>query len=124
VLDSLRPHPDLVRPQIETVPSGTQHAPCYCCTAFVLFQNVRTPDVAASRIAISNPKRIEALIVQNAVAHDKGLGAGWKVRRVFWRNRSANEAALRENLVSLQTTRARHVGTDPNIGRHDPDLRD
>src|ERR1700734_1745605 len=33
-----------------------------------------------------------------------------------------NESALRENLLSLATTRARHVGDDPNVERHDPDL--
>lgn len=31
-------------------------------------------------------------------------------------------ATLRENLLSLATTRARHVGTDPEIERYDPDL--
>lgn len=29
---------------------------------------------------------------------------------------------LRENLVSLTTTRARHVGSDPDAGRYNPDL--
>jgi pimeloyl-ACP methyl ester carboxylesterase len=32
------------------------------------------------------------------------------------------EAALRTNLLSLQTTRIRHVGNDPNVDRYDPDL--
>ena len=33
-----------------------------------------------------------------------------------------NESALRTNLLSLQTTRTRHVGSDPNVERYDPDL--
>jgi pimeloyl-ACP methyl ester carboxylesterase len=74
------------------------------------------------RMALSHPERIEALIVQNAVAHDEGLGAIWKTRRAFWADRAANESALRKNLLSLQTTRTRHVGNDPDVERYDPDL--
>ena len=74
------------------------------------------------RMALAHPERIEALIVQDAVAHDSGLGANWKSRRAFWADRTANEAALRTNLLSLQTTRTRHVGDDPNVERYDPDL--
>jgi pimeloyl-ACP methyl ester carboxylesterase len=74
------------------------------------------------RMAVSHPERIEALIVQNAVTHNEGLGAIWKARRAFWANRAANESTLRANLLSLQTTLARHVGSDPNVERYDPDL--
>jgi pimeloyl-ACP methyl ester carboxylesterase len=74
------------------------------------------------RLALAHPERVEALIVQDAVAHDGGLGANWKTRREFWANREANEAALRTNLLSLATTRTRHVGNDPNIERYNPDL--
>src|SRR5450631_229679 len=74
------------------------------------------------RMALSHPERINALIVQNAVAHNEGLGAIWKARRAFWADRAANEKALRTNLLSLATTRTRHVGEDPNVGRYDPDL--
>ena len=74
------------------------------------------------RMAVAHPERIEALIVQDAVAHNEGLGANWKTRRAFWADRAANESALRTNLLSLEATRARHVGNDPNVERHDPDL--
>jgi pimeloyl-ACP methyl ester carboxylesterase len=74
------------------------------------------------RMALSHPERINALIVQNAVAHNEGLGAIWKTRRAFWADRAANEQALRINLLSLATTRGRHVGDDPNVERYDPDL--
>jgi len=36
------------------------------------------------RLVLVHPDRIEALIVQNAVAHNEGLGAIWKTRRAFW----------------------------------------
>jgi pimeloyl-ACP methyl ester carboxylesterase len=74
------------------------------------------------RMALANQDRIEALIVQDAVAHDEGLGANWKTRRAFWADRVANESALRTNLLSLAAARTRHVGNDPNVERYDPDL--
>jgi pimeloyl-ACP methyl ester carboxylesterase len=74
------------------------------------------------RMALAHPDRVEALIVQDAVAHNEGLGANWKTRREFWKDRPANESALRTNLLSLETTRTRHVGNDPNVDRYDPDL--
>src|SRR5438309_6533963 len=74
------------------------------------------------RMALAHPERVEALIVQDAVAHNEGLGANWNARRAFWADRAANEGALRMNLLSLAATRTRHVGSDPNVERYDPDL--
>jgi pimeloyl-ACP methyl ester carboxylesterase len=74
------------------------------------------------RMVLVHPDRIEALIVQNAVAHNEGLGAIWKTRRAFWADRAINESALRANLLSLATTRTRHVGSDPNVEGYAPDL--
>jgi pimeloyl-ACP methyl ester carboxylesterase len=74
------------------------------------------------RMALVHPERIDALIVQDAAAHNEGLGANWKTRRAFWADRAANESALRTNLLSLQTTRTRHVGNDPSVERYDADL--
>ena len=74
------------------------------------------------RMALAHPDRIDALIVQDAVAHNGGLGANWKTRREFWADRAANESALRANLLSLASTRTRHVGSDRNIERYNPDL--
>ena len=74
------------------------------------------------RMALAHPERIEALIVQDAVAHNEGLGPNWKTRRAFWTDRAANESALRGDLLSLEAARARHMGNDPDIERHDPDL--
>ena len=74
------------------------------------------------RLAIAHPERLEALIVQNAVAHEDGLGPLWKTRREFWADRQAHEAALRENFFSFAATRQRHVGTSPDTENYDPDL--
>jgi pimeloyl-ACP methyl ester carboxylesterase len=74
------------------------------------------------RMILAHPQRVEALIIQDAVAHNEGLGVNWKMRRAFWADRATNERALRANLLSLAATRTRHVGNDPNAGRYDPDL--
>jgi pimeloyl-ACP methyl ester carboxylesterase len=74
------------------------------------------------RMVLAHPERIESLIVQDAVAHNSGLGANWKTRRAFWADRVANDSALRTNLLSMAATRTRHVGSDPNVERYDPDL--
>ncbi len=74
------------------------------------------------RMVLAHPQRVDALIVQDAVAHDEGLGANWKTRRAFWSDRAANEIALRANLLSLTAARTRHIGNDPDVERYDPDL--
>jgi pimeloyl-ACP methyl ester carboxylesterase len=74
------------------------------------------------RMILAHPERVEALIVQDAVAHNEGLGVNWKTRRAFWADRAANESALRANLLSLEAARARHAGNDPDVERHNPDL--
>jgi pimeloyl-ACP methyl ester carboxylesterase len=74
------------------------------------------------RMVLAHPEHVEALIVQDAVAHNEGLGANWGTRRAFWADRSAHEEALRNNLLSLATTKTRHVGDDPNVELYDPDL--
>jgi pimeloyl-ACP methyl ester carboxylesterase len=74
------------------------------------------------RMAIAHPERVEAMIVQNAVAHDQGLGPIWATRRAFWADRVAHQSALQDNFLSTAATRNRHVGRDPNIDLYDPDL--
>lgn len=74
------------------------------------------------RMILTHPERVEALIVQDAVAHNEGLGANWVTRRAFWADRARYEDAMRNNLLSLSAARTRHVGDDPNVELHDPDL--
>src|SRR5215831_3486679 len=74
------------------------------------------------RMALAHPERVEALIVQDAVAHNEGLGATWQPRRAFWADHAAHERTFRTSFLSLATTRTRHLGNDPNLDRYDPDL--
>jgi pimeloyl-ACP methyl ester carboxylesterase len=64
---------------------------------------------------------VQALIIQNAVAHDEGLGLLWQKRREFWADRAANEAGLRANFLSFAATKQRHIGSNPNPETLDPD---
>lgn len=73
------------------------------------------------RLALAHPQRVTAFIVQNAVSSEDGLGPLWATRRAFWKDRAANEGRIRRNLVSLDATRLRHVGTSPHLERYDPD---
>ncbi|TCF98604.1 alpha/beta hydrolase [Paraburkholderia strydomiana] len=74
------------------------------------------------RLAMAHPERVAGLVVQNAVAHEDGLGPLWEKRRAFWADREANEAALQGNFLSLEATKQRHLGSTPNPERYDPDL--
>jgi len=74
------------------------------------------------RIVLAHPERVEAIIVQDAVSHNEGLGVNWKTRRAYWADRATYEEALRKNLLSMDATRTRHVGDDPNVQLYDPDL--
>jgi pimeloyl-ACP methyl ester carboxylesterase len=72
-------------------------------------------------MAMAHPERVRALIVQNAVSHDEGLGPLWDTRKAFWNDRATHEAALRANFLSFDATRLRHLGRSPNPQRYDPD---
>jgi pimeloyl-ACP methyl ester carboxylesterase len=74
------------------------------------------------RMALANPEKIQAMIIQNAVSHEEGLSPLWGVRRAFWQDRAAHEAEVRANLLSLEATKKRHVGTSPDISQYNPDL--
>jgi pimeloyl-ACP methyl ester carboxylesterase len=73
------------------------------------------------RIALKHPERVQGIIIQNAVSHEVGLSPLWDARRAYWRDRKGNEEAFRTKFFSLESTRQRHVGTDPHPENIDPD---
>lgn len=73
------------------------------------------------RLAIRHPERVQGFIVQNAVFHAAGLGPLWRKREAFWANRGANEAEFRATFLSPETTRQRHIGSNPHPETVDPD---
>jgi len=50
---------------------------------------------------------VTALIIQNAVAHEEGLGRLQAVRKGFWADRAANEDKYRAGLASIEVARLR-----------------
>lgn len=73
------------------------------------------------RLAVRRPDGVQAIIVQNAVAHEDGLGPLWDARRAFWGDREAHEEAVISAFTSLEGARQRHVGTSPAPERYNPD---
>ncbi len=63
------------------------------------------------RLALAHPERIRAIIIQNAVASQDGLGPAWNARRAFWKDRAAHEAKVISNFLSLAVTKERHLGS-------------
>lgn len=72
------------------------------------------------RLAVRHPERVTAMIVQNAVAHEDGLGPLWAARKAFWADRAAHEAKVISAFTSLEVARDRHVGKSPRPERYDP----
>ena len=73
------------------------------------------------RLCLAHRERVRALIIQNAVADEAGLGPIWEARRKFWADRKSHEAELRSSFFSFEASRQRHVGSSPNVDRYDPD---
>ena len=110
------PEPDKVRIHVRSLRrdhESTSPKRSGCRSYTLYMQDYGGP--VGFRMALAHSDRIVSLIVQDAVAHNTGLGPIWKTRRAFWADRAANESALRTNLLSLATTRTRHVGSDPKV---------
>jgi pimeloyl-ACP methyl ester carboxylesterase len=74
------------------------------------------------RVAVAHPERVTALIIQNAIAHEEGLGRLQAQRKGFWADRAANEAKYRAGLASVENARLRHVNGSPHPERYNPDM--
>ncbi len=72
------------------------------------------------RLAVAHPERVKAIIIQNAVASEDGLGPAWDERKAFWKDRAAYEGTVIPNFISFATTKGRHLGKSPNVDRYDP----
>jgi pimeloyl-ACP methyl ester carboxylesterase len=73
------------------------------------------------RLAVAHPERVRAFVIQNAVAHEEGLGSAWDPRRAFWKDRAAHEDSVIGAFVSPEVTKGRHIGSSPHPERYDPD---
>lgn len=71
------------------------------------------------RMALRDPDRVTAVIVQNANAYTEGLGPKWKGIARFWADRLAHADEL-ERFLSFEATKQRHLGESPHPERYDP----
>jgi pimeloyl-ACP methyl ester carboxylesterase len=73
------------------------------------------------RLALTHPERIRAIVVQNAVSDEAGLGPAWESRKAYWADRAKHEDMVIPSFTSLETAKLRHVGTSPHPERYNPD---
>src|SRR6516164_3838663 len=61
---------------------------------------------AGLRLAMAHPDRVTAIVSQNANAYEEGLGDAWGPIRKYWTEPSSeNREILRQNILTLETTR-------------------
>jgi pimeloyl-ACP methyl ester carboxylesterase len=88
---------------------------------YVLFmQDYGAP--VGMRLAIARPSAVQGTIFQNGNVYVEGLGAMWEKRKAFWNDRAAHENEVLSAHLSVELTRARHIGSDPNVEAYNPDL--
>lgn len=88
---------------------------------YVLFmQDYGAP--VGMRVATTRPQSVIGTIFQNGNVYEEGLGPMWEERKAFWNNRGELQAEVVKQHQSLAVTRARHLGTDPDIEAYNPDL--
>lgn len=68
------------------------------------------------RLAVAQPERVEALIVQNGNAYEEGLSERFQPLRAYWGDRAGNEQAIR-GLLTPETTAFQYTH-----GARDPEL--
>ncbi len=90
-------------------------------TSYVLYQQDYGGPIGM-RLAVAHPERVKAIIVQNAVSHEDGLGPAWDIRRAFWKDRPAYEDKVIPGFTSLEGAKLRHLGSSPNPERYDPEI--
>lgn len=86
----------------------------------LLMQDYGAP--VGMRLASARPQAVRAMVFQNGNVYEEGLGALWAKRKPYWTDRAAHEAEVVAGHQSVAVTRARHIGSDPDVEAYDPDL--
>lgn len=71
------------------------------------------------RLAVANPDRVTALIVQNGNAYEEGMGDFWAPTRAYWADPQANRDAMRP-FLTLNGTRFQYLTGASEPERIDP----
>jgi pimeloyl-ACP methyl ester carboxylesterase len=72
------------------------------------------------RLATRHPDAITAIIVQNGIAYTDGLSSALAPLEAYWKDRSANETAVR-NFLTPETTKFQYVQGSPDTSKLSPD---
>ena len=72
------------------------------------------------RIMVAHPKRVRALVIQNANAYREGLGVKWTGIAQYWADRAAHPEQV-DAFTAFEGTRQRHIAGSPNPERYNPD---
>jgi pimeloyl-ACP methyl ester carboxylesterase len=74
------------------------------------------------RLAMSRPHAVTSMVFQNGNIYADGLGKMWESRKAYWADRNAYEAKFQAAHLSVEVTRQRHIGSDPDVSAYNPDL--
>lgn len=73
------------------------------------------------RLATRHPEHVQGLVLQNGNAYEEGLGPGMQALKPYWRDRSANEEAIR-GFLGLDATRSQYLDGVADPTTVNPDL--
>lgn len=74
------------------------------------------------RLAMARPRAVTSMVFQNGNIYAEGLGKMWDSRKAYWADRNAYEAKFQAAHLSVDVTRQRHIGSDPDVLAYNPDL--
>ncbi|QVW26114.1 alpha/beta hydrolase [Pseudomonas hormoni] len=74
------------------------------------------------RLAMARPHAVTSMVFQNGNIYAEGLGKMWDSRKAYWADRNAYEAKFQAAHLSVDVTRQRHIGSDPDVLAYNPDL--
>src|SRR5262249_32869855 len=67
----------------------------------------------ALHLATRAPRRIRGLIIQNANAHESGMGPQWQPVRAYWADPTPRREAEATSFLTFEGTRSQYVGGIP-----------
>ncbi len=73
------------------------------------------------RLAVRQPDRVQALIVQNGNAYEEGLRDFWQPFRAYWKDRNAKTAEPLTGFLNLETTKWQYTHGMRNAEAISPD---
>ena len=73
------------------------------------------------RLATRHPEHVQGLVLQNGNAYDEGLGPAMQALKPYWRDRTANEDAIRA-FLQLDATRSQYLDGVADPTTVNPDL--